>query len=108
MPKLMTSAYKNVVLVSVLLIGIASCATVRETYDSQGRKAFALNCSGLARGWDKCYAAAGERCGSAGYEILDRNSEDTVSGSAVVNKDGGAANVAKTNERTMLVACKTK
>ena len=32
---------------------LSSCATVRETYASDGRKAYSLNCSGTARGWDK-------------------------------------------------------
>jgi hypothetical protein len=95
-------------LVSLLLIELTACATVRETYAPDGSKSYALNCSGTARGWDKCYAAAGERCGSAGYNIIDRSSEDTASGGAVVNSQGGAAHYSKTNERTMLISCKVK
>ena len=55
---------------------LGACAAVKETYSSDGRKAYALNCSGTARGWDKCYAAAGELCKESGYDILDRSSED--------------------------------
>lgn len=94
--------------ISLLLIGLVGCATVHETYAPDGSKSYALNCSGTARGWDKCYAAAGERCGSAGYNIIDRSSEDTESGGAAANRQGGVAHYTKTNERTMLISCKVK
>lgn len=92
---------------AALVIGLLSaCATVKDTYSADGRKAYTLNCSGVARGWDKCYAAAGELCKTSGYDILDRNSEDMsvagVSGSA--NSFSGSA--IKTNERSMVIACK--
>lgn len=100
-------------LISVFIVTlIPACATVKETYSSDGRKAYTLNCSGTARGWDKCYAAAGELCKEAGYDILDRSSEDTsvatIGGS--VNSYGGSfgGSSVKTNERTMVIACKHK
>ena len=65
---------------------LSACATVRETYAPDGRKAYSLNCSGTARGWDKCFNAAGEKCQGAGYDILDRVGEDasfaTLAGNA--------------------------
>lgn len=85
---------------------LAGCATVKESYAPDGRKAFALNCSGAARGWDKCLSAAGEKCGSLGYDVLDRNSEEAVVASAGGNSSGFAASAYKTAERTMLIACK--
>lgn len=99
----------TVVAVAALL---GACATVGETYSSDGRKAYTLNCSGTARGWDKCYAAAGELCKESGYDILDRSSEDAsfaaVGGS--INSSGGSigGSFVKTNERSMVVACKRK
>lgn len=89
-------------------IMLSACATVHESYAPDGRKAYALNCSGTARGWDKCQTAAGEICGSAGYDILDRSSEDTAVAGASANGNGGSAFAAKTNERSMLIACKVK
>lgn len=93
---------KTTILIALAVISTAGCATVRESYAPDGRKAYALNCSGTARGWDKCLAAAGEKCAAAGYDVLDRNSEDAgtlgASNSTLVG--------VKTNERTMLVACK--
>ncbi len=102
---------------SVVILGalvLVGCATVRESYGPDGRKAYSLNCSGTARGWDKCFSAAGEICGSAGYDVLDRNSESMVAGSygssANVNSMGGSASsggfIGKTNERSMLISCK--
>lgn len=88
------------------LLVVSGCATVHETYAPDGRKAYSLNCSGTARGWDKCLSAAGERCGTAGYDILDRSSEDVAFGGAGANASGGSAFVTKTNERSMLIACK--
>lgn|SRR5574341_2092475 len=87
---------------------VGGCATVKETYSSDGRKAYTLNCSGTARGWDKCYAAAGELCKEAGYDILDRSSEDLSI--AAVGGSGGSigGSSVRTNERSMLIACKRR
>lgn len=90
---------------TLLIIG---CATKRETYAPDGRKAYALNCSGLARGWDKCQTAAGELCGAAGYDILDRVSEDMAASGASATPTSFSAAGAKSNERSMLIACRTK
>ena len=81
---------------------ISGCASVKETYSQDGRKAYTLNCSGLARGWDKCYAAAGELCKTKGYDILDKTGEDL----ATIGGSTSGFFGAKTNERSMLVACK--
>lgn len=89
---------------------ISSCATVKETYAPDGRKAYSLNCSGTARGWDKCYSAAGGLCKDAGYDILDRSSEDSafssVSGTANRTSTSVSGSSVKTNERSMVIACK--
>ena len=86
----------------ILLLGIlVGCATVNNTYTADGRKAYTLNCSGTARGWDKCLTAAGNICGEKGYKILDKSTEDTAS-------IGGSASGffgAKTEERSMMIAC---
>ena len=97
---------------------LTGCASVYETHAADGRTAYALNCSGLARGWDKCLQAAGEKCGELGYDILDRNSEDSsfVSGGSHSQFGGNASGFSgssssgfsgsKSNERSMMIACK--
>jgi len=92
--------------VPVVALALASCATVKETYSADGRKAYTLNCSGTARGWDKCYASAGEICKAAGYDILDRSSEDVSRASVAGNSSGYGGSAVKTNERSMVIACK--
>jgi hypothetical protein len=99
------SDFRPFIVISCALL-LSACATVHESYAPDGRKAYALNCSGLARGWDKCLTAAGEICGTAGYDILDRTSEDKAVAGAAINTGGGFAHAAKTKERTMLIACK--
>lgn len=83
------------------LIGLSACATVHQTFGPDGKPALALNCSGTARGWDKCQAAAGERCGAAGYHVVDRSDEEM--GAAGISRYGGTA--IRTREREMLVEC---
>lgn len=93
---------KTLLILVVASASMFGCASVKESYSADGRKAYALNCSGSARGWDKCLVAAGEICGTRGYDILDRSSED----SAVVTASNGNVVGAKSNERSMLIACK--
>jgi hypothetical protein len=92
---------KQIILLLSLIL-LTSCATVNKTYTQSGEEAYSLNCSGTARGWDKCYKAAGDLCGTKGYTILDRTSEDTMH--AQFNSYGFSAS--KSNERSMLIACK--
>ncbi len=94
---------KIVFAVAALVSTLSGCATVTESYSADGRKAYTLNCSGQARGWDKCLAAAGEKCGAKGYDVLDRSGETTSSMAGT--KAGIFASTEV--ERSMLVACKS-
>lgn len=92
---------------ALLVISMAGCATIHQTYAPDGRKAYALNCSGLARGWDKCLSAAGEQCGAAGYDIVDRSTEGAfIAGAGVDASGAGSGFMGSTRERAMLVACR--
>jgi hypothetical protein len=51
--------------------------------------------------------AAGEICGALGYDIFDRSSEGMAAFSAGGNQNTYAATAIKTNERSMLIACKS-
>lgn len=95
-----------VAIAALLALNLAGCATVHQTYAPDGRKAYSLNCSGLARGWDKCLSAAGELCGAAGYNIVDRSSEGLLVAGGGLNESGGSGFVGSTRERAMLVACR--
>jgi|SRR5450830_397068 len=91
---------------AVATIVLQGCATVKESYGPDGRKAFALNCSGTGRGWDKCLSAAGEACGAAGYDIIDRTSEDTAFAGSAAKKSVFESFAVKSSERAMLISCK--
>lgn len=84
------------------VLALCACATVHETYAPDGRKAYALNCSGMARGWDKCLSAAGEKCGTGGYDVLDRAGEMSAVAAGTSHGFGGGI----TGERSMVIACK--
>lgn len=84
------------------VLALSACATVHQSYAPDGRAAYTLNCSGLARGWDKCFEAAGNLCKTAGFDVIDRSDEDVAALGAGRNGLFGA----KTNERSMVVACK--
>jgi hypothetical protein len=99
-------ALRFAALVGAVCLVIDGCATTHESYAPDGRKAYALNCSGLARGWDKCFSAAGNICGAHGYDVIDRSSESAEMGSAGGNGSSFGAHYAKTAEREMVVACK--
>lgn len=88
-------------LLPFLFFSLVGCASVSQTYAPDGKKAYALNCSGTARGWDKCQKSAGEICGSKGYRIIEKSSERMV---AIGGSTSGFAG-AETNERSMLITC---
>ena len=92
----------RIIFISVVILFIGGCATVKETYSQDGKKAYTLNCSGTARGWDKCYSSAGDLCGTRGYNIMQKSSEDMTAIGGNAYSFGGA----KTKERTMMVSCK--
>lgn len=92
--------------ITTLAICLAGCATVHESYAPDGLKAYTLNCSGTARGWDKCFEAAGNLCKDAGYTVLDRSDEDMSSVGGGAGIGGGGFFGVHTNERSMVVECK--
>ncbi len=56
---------------------ISGCATQTPIYTQDGRQGVLLTCSGWARDWGECMTAAGDRCGTRGYDVIDRH-EETV------------------------------
>lgn len=98
----------SAICISTITAGVllSGCASVKESYGPDGRKVYALNCSGTARGGDKCFSAAGDICGAVGYDVIDRNSEGMAVSTATGSGDGFGASSIKSNARTMLITCK--
>lgn len=93
---------KKQLCIFTLCIALAACATVNNTYAPDGKKAYALNCSGAARGWDKCQQAAGNICGDAGYKVLEKSTENNSS----LGANQYAIFAQQNHERSMLIECK--
>jgi hypothetical protein len=85
---------------------LSACASIHESYSQDGRKAYTLNCSGAARGWDKCFAAAGDLCKEAGFDVLDRASESGSVAAGSFSGSSGSFAGGHTQERSMVIACK--
>lgn len=56
--------------ITVFLMG--SCTSVGQSYGPDGRVAYTLNCPGTVPSWSMCMRAAGDQCGAAGYDVVDR------------------------------------
>jgi hypothetical protein len=105
----------RIVVIVVTATVLFGCASASEVYMPDGRKGYALNCSGMARDWGMCLKAAGEMCQVKGYDIFMR---DASTGSiASIQASGnfspysgsyGASGFGSTVfNRELLVACKS-
>jgi hypothetical protein len=84
------------------LILASGCARASNTYGPDGKEAFSISCSGLARNWGMCYEKAGDLCGTRGYEVINQ-SGDHGSVAAVNPSSGFAGSVIS---RSLLIRCK--
>ncbi|MFK4444665.1 hypothetical protein ABH944_004831 [Caballeronia udeis] len=81
---------------------LSACASSSTTYGADGKPAYSLNCSGLARSWGTCLEKAGDLCGTRGYNILQSSAESAaVFGGGSSGFAGGT-----TLGRSMVVECK--
>ena len=89
-----------VILFFVSIIG--GCATAKQTYTSDGKKGYVIDCSGGALNWGMCYEKAGEICGAKGYVVLEKSSEKgvVISGSQFGLYGGSVL------YRSMVIKCK--
>jgi hypothetical protein len=95
---------------AVVAVALGACAgvNVTESYAPDGRRAYAIDCSGDKGGWDKCFSAAGNSCGTAGYDIIDRTSEDVSGGTTAGLSGGFFGSSGKSHARSLVIACKAK
>lgn len=100
----MKSVNSMKILSFIAIFFLSACVTVETTYAPDGREAHVINCSGEVSGWHQCYKAAGDLCGTSGYELLDRTSEQSASAGGSASGFGASMNT----DRTMLIACKKK
>ena len=90
----------------VTLILLAGCVTVKEVYGPDGRKAYTLNCSDdRSATWDHCYEKAGEICRENGYTILEKNIDQSASGSAGSLDKEVLGRYDAQNNRVLMIQC---
>ncbi|EOI3469033.1 hypothetical protein ACMSWU_002137 [Cronobacter turicensis] len=91
---------KKLTLIAVFLL--SACASSSKTYGPDGRVAYSLTCSGIARDWGMCLSKAGDICGAQGYDVLSVNGDS----GAVITANPQSAFGGTTISRNMLVSCK--
>lgn len=93
---------RNIALALATIIVLSGCASASKTYGPDGKEAYSINCSGLARTWGMCYEKAGDLCGTKGYDVIGQGSDR---GAVVsVNPTGGFGG--STISRSLMVKCK--
>lgn len=98
----MVTGRTNLIGALVVSLALLGCANVTDTYGPEGRAAYSLNCSGTARNWGMCFEAAGEKCGTRGYNILNA----TTDNGTLVTANQQTLLATNTISRTMLVSCR--
>ena len=88
----------SICLFSVL---IASCTTATQTYTPSGRLGYSIACSGNYQSWSDCYTAAGRKCGTSGYKIVEKIGD--TGGVATASIYSASAQVLVS--RTLVVEC---
>lgn len=98
----------NVVLAIAVVIGLTGCMSVKQIPGPNGERLISATCNGTIRNWGDCLEAVAERCGPAGYLVVQRNGETfATSGSYIdANNGTGWSNSSTGVNRHMLAACK--
>lgn len=66
--------YKTIAISALLLTG---CATAKQTYLPDGTKGYMVKCDGSALSWSMCYEKAGAICKNRGYDIVNKQEQET-------------------------------
>lgn len=88
--------------IAVSMTLLSGCASSSKTFAPDGREAYSLDCSGLARSWGMCLSKAGDICGPKGYDVLTAAGDRGML--ATVNQYQGYAS--STISRNLLISCK--
>lgn len=81
---------------------LSGCATAVRTYTADGKEGYSITCSGLDMNWGTCYEKAGQICGTRGYEVLEKNSDQQ---SSVAGTQYGLFAKSSFN-RNLIIRCK--
>ena len=90
-------------------VAMLGCESARTTMDTAGHRTHTVGCSGPAKAWSDCSAAAARMCGGGGFDVVRRSPDSHEAGATAAppemtdgfdaSQDGGA-------NRWMEIACK--
>jgi hypothetical protein len=89
---------------AIVLFSLAGCVTANPTYVPDGRQGYAIDCGGEFASWGGCYEKAGALCGSRGYDVFNKSSDQGTSFNSTAS---GGITGSTVISRSMLIACKT-
>ncbi|KIH83186.1 hypothetical protein [Pseudomonas batumici] len=92
----------NKLLALIALLALGGCATASNTYLANGQQGLAIDCSGEAMSWAKCYEKADDSCAGTGYVIVGTDGTPAPKES---DKTLGV-DVGNFKSRTVYVECK--
>ena len=86
----------------LIVIGIGGCVNSRAISTPDGKKGYAVDCSGTMFDWGHCYDEAAKVCGGKGFKIIDKSSN---TGYSVYGNQYGIYGDS-TISRNMIIQCK--
>ena len=63
---------------AVLLVVLSGCATSKEIYTAEGKRAYSIECRAVFDFSFDCFEKAQELCGQKGFDLLKTNGEPST------------------------------
>jgi len=100
----------------LFILTISACAMVNETYMPDGSKGYSISCDGAAVGINVCFEKAGNLCGAAGYDLINREGQTVPFGVGMANVQGSTAQIqgqsfatyGAFNTKSIMVRCRNQ
>ena len=90
----------------LFLVGCGTPASYNRIYTADGKRGYAVNCSGVDRNWGTCYQKAGGICEEQGYEVLEVTGEAGTVTDVESTSKVSTAKTTTTHNRIMVIQCK--
>lgn len=89
-----------------ILAGCGTEASSSRIYTAEGKRGYAVNCSGVKRDWGHCYQKAGLICEDAGYDVIEVTGEAGTVTDVKSSTGMSTATTTTTHNRIMVIQCK--
>jgi hypothetical protein len=91
--------------IAAVIISLSACATAKKTYLPDGGEGFSISCDGAAVGINVCFEKAGSLCGTAGYNIINREGQIVPYGVATASGGQAFVNYGSFNAKSIMIKC---